>query len=77
MQIRNLGTVNVNAIEDFKEVSERYVFLKGQHQDLIEAEQALNRIITELDTGMRTQFMEKFEEIRAEFDRVFQELFGG
>lgn len=76
-QIRNLGMVNVNAIEDFKEVSERYLFLKGQHQDLVEAEAALLQIIEELDGGMRKQFMEKFEEIRAEFDLVFQELFGG
>jgi len=76
-QIRNLGSVNVNAIEDFKEVSERYTFLKTQHNDLIEAEQTLLKIIEELDTGMRTQFMEKFEEIRTEFDKVFKELFGG
>ncbi len=76
-QIRNLGTVNVNAIEDFKEVSERYHFLKAQHQDLVEAEQTLIRIIAELDTGMRTQFLEEFQKIQEEFQRVFQELFGG
>lgn len=76
-QIRSLGTVNVNAIEDFKEVSERYTFLKTQHGDLVEAEQALLKIIEELDSGMRTQFLEKFEEIRVEFDKVFKELFGG
>lgn len=76
-QIRNLGMVNVNAIEELKEVSERYLFLKGQHQDLIEAEEALLKIIEELDRGMRVQFLEKFKEIQAEFDQVFQELFGG
>lgn len=76
-QIRNLGMVNVNAIEDFRELSERYTFLKGQHQDLVEAEAVLLKIIEELDSGMRIQFMEKFEAIRVEFDQVFQELFGG
>ena len=75
--IRKLGDVNVNAIEDYKEVSERYNFLKTQHDDLIEAEQTLMGIIEELDAGMRKQFMEKFVEIQREFDSVFKELFGG
>lgn len=76
-EIRGLGDVNVNAIEDYKEVSERYEFLKTQHDDLIEAEKTLVSIIEELDTGMRRQFLEKFAEIQQEFDRVFKELFGG
>ena len=75
--IRALGNVNVNAIEDYKEISQRYEFMKTQHDDLAEAEQTLQKIIEELDTGMRRQFEEKFKEIRAEFDRVFKELFGG
>ncbi len=75
--IRGLGDVNVNAIEDYKEVSERYEFLKTQHDDLIEAEKTLMGIIEELDTGMRKQFLEKFAEIQHEFDKVFKELFGG
>lgn len=75
--IRKLGDVNVNAIEDYKEISERYEFLKTQHDDLVEAEKTLIGIIEELDTGMRKQFMEKFAEIQREFDKVFKELFGG
>ncbi len=75
--IRGLGHVNVNAIEDYKEVSQRYEFMKTQVNDLQEAEQTLIKIIDELDTGMRNQFEEKFQEIRKEFDRVFRELFGG
>ncbi len=75
-EIRKLGDVNVNAIEDYKEVSERYTFLKTQHDDLVEAEKTLVGII-ELDTGMRKQFLEKFAEIQQEFDKVFKELFGG
>lgn len=76
-QIRALGNVNVNAIEDYKEVSERYEFMKTQHDDLITAEETLLKIIEELDMGMRKQFSEKFREIRLEFDKVFRELFGG
>lgn len=75
--IRRLGDVNVNAIEEYKEVSERYGFLKGQHDDLIEAEQTLMGIIEDLDTGMKKQFAEKFAEIQREFDKAFKELFGG
>ncbi len=75
--IRSLGNVNVNAIEDYKEVSERYEFMKTQHDDLIQAEETLQKIIEELDTGMRKQFEEKFKAIRQEFDKVFKELFGG
>lgn len=75
--IRTLGNVNVNAIEDYKEVSERYEFMKTQHDDLIQAEETLKGIIDELDTGMRRQFEEKFRAIRLEFDKVFKELFGG
>lgn len=76
-QIRKLGDVNVNAIEDFKNLMERYSFLKTQHDDLVEAEKTLEDIIQELDTAMRRQFNEKFAEICREFDKVFKEMFGG
>ncbi len=75
--IKKLGDVNVNAIEDYRVLMERYSFLKNQHDDLIEAEKTLEGIITELDAAMRKQFAEKFEEIKREFDKVFKELFGG
>ncbi len=75
--IQELGTVNVNAIEDYNAVSERYSFMKGQYDDLEKAEAELMNIIDELDTGMRKQFEEKFREIQKEFNRVFRELFGG
>ena len=58
--IRGLGNVNVNAIEDYKEISERYEFMKTHHDDLITAQDALYKIIEELDIGMRKQFTEKF-----------------
>ncbi len=75
--IRELGPVNVNAIEEYRKVWERYEFLNRQHSDLMEARESLLRIIHDLDEGMRKQFREKFAQINQEFDRVFQELFGG
>ena len=76
-EIKKLGDVNVGAIEEYKQVSERYTFLKTQHDDLVEAEKTLMGIIEELDTAMRRQFKEKFHAIESEFDKVFKELFGG
>ncbi len=76
-EIRKLGDVNVNAIEDYKNLMERYTFLKTQHDDLVEAEVTLKEIIEELDIAMKKQFQEKFSEVCREFDKVFQELFGG
>ena len=75
--IRKLGDVNVNAIEDYKELSEKYNFLKTQHDDLVKAEETLVGIIEDLDTSMRKQFNEKFIEIGREYDKVFKEMFGG
>lgn len=76
-EIRQLGNVNVNAIEEYKEISQRHDFMKAQHEDLVKSEETLLGIIQELDTGMRRQFEEKFAQIRTEFDKAFKELFGG
>ena len=76
-KIKELGDVNVNAIEDYKNLSERYEFLHGQREDLMKAEEVLLQIINELDTEMRKQFSEKFKAINEQFDVVFKELFGG
>ena len=75
--IRKLGDVNVNAIEDYKNLMERYTFMKTQHDDLIEAEEQLKGIIKDLDESMRKQFIEQFHRINVEFDKVFKEMFGG
>ena len=77
LRIKELGDVNVNAIEDFRSLSERYEFLHTQREDLIKAEEALLQIINELDSEMRIQFEEKFKAINNEFNVVFKELFGG
>ena len=76
-EIRRLGNVNVNAIEEYKEISERHKFLSDQYEDLKTAEAQLENIIQELDEGMRRQFTEKFQDIQKEFDKAFKELFGG
>ena len=76
-EIKELGDVNVNSIEEYKAVSERYEFLKEQHDDLVEAEATLMEIIEELDQAMRKQFTSQFQLISQKFDVVFKELFGG
>lgn len=76
-KIKALGDVNVNAIEQYQDVLERYTQLKTQHDDLIKAAGVLEGIINELDESMRKQFAEQFAEIRERFDKVFKELFGG
>ena len=76
-EIKELGNVNVNAIDDFKELSQRHFFLSIQQEDLAKAEQVLLDIIAELDAGMRAQFKENFAVIQTEFDKAFKQLFGG
>lgn len=76
-EIKALGDVNVNAIEEYKEVINRFNFLTEQRDDLIEAEKKLIKVIGELDREMIKQFKMRFEEIREQFGIVFRELFGG
>lgn len=76
-EIKALGNINLNAIEEYKEVSERYTVLKEQHDDLVSAEEKLVGIIQDLDAAMREQFKTNFVIIQENFDRVFSELFGG
>ncbi len=76
-QIRALGAVNVNAVEEFRKQDERWHFLSGQYEDLTRGEEALKQILVHLEEGMRAQFREKFQEIQREFQAVFRELFGG
>ena len=76
-QIKDLGPVNINAIEDYKEVSERYEFMQKQHEDIVTAEAHLAGLMEELEEAMRRQFNEKFKDIQRVFQEVFVELFGG
>ena len=75
--IKLLGDVNVNAVEQYNELIERYELLTGQHADLTEAAEVLVGVIEELDTEMRKQFEIQFAEIKNRFNNVFKELFGG
>ena len=75
--IKGLGNVNVNAIEEYKSVSERYEFTKKQADDIMAAQKDLEQIIAQLDSAMRSQFRTQFSLIQKEFDKVFKELFGG
>lgn len=76
-KIRNLGTVNVAAIEEYKEVSERYNFLKGQIDDIEKSKKELHKLIVSLTGQMKDLFSEKFKEINQNFDLVFKDLFSG
>ncbi len=76
-RIRNLGDVNVNSIEEYIQVSERYDTMKTQHDDIVKSEERLVSFIDELEEKMRVQFLEKFEEIKEQYNIVFRELFGG
>ncbi len=76
-EIKSLGNVNVNAIEEYKEVKGRFEFLSAQHTDLVDAAEKLKDIIVELDQSMRKQFIAEFANINKEFRHVFRELFGG
>lgn len=75
--IRDLGNVNVAAIEEYTEVSERYELLKKQHDDIVEAEKKLLGIIADLEKAMKDQFAQNFKIIQDNFSIVFSELFGG
>ena len=76
-QIRALGSVNVNAIEEYKEVKKQYDDLDAQIDDLKKSKESLLTIITELELTMQRDFMTTIEAINVNFGRVFAELFGG
>ena len=76
-KIRALGNVNVDAIEEYKEVSQRYTFLKTQLADVEKSKSELKKLISEVTEKMRTQFSEKFEKINHSFKTIFSQLFEG
>ena len=76
-KIRALGTVNVGAVEEYREVSERYEFLKAQVEDVEKSKAELLGLIQDLTKQMRRQFTERFAQINENFGKIFRELFGG
>lgn len=77
MSIEELGNVNLNAIEQFEEINERYTFLNEQRTDLREAKTTLEQIITEMDQEVKDRFKETFHAVQGHFEEVFKTLFGG
>jgi chromosome segregation protein len=75
--IKDLGNINIDAIEEYEEVKERYDFLKKQQKDLVDAKEQLNDVIKELEIQMRDKFVEEFACIRVKFNEVFKKLFNG
>jgi len=76
-QIKELGDINVNSIEEYEKVSERYEFLVNQRDDIEISSQKLIKLITDITDEMKKQFMSHFEIINENFKEVFSELFGG
>ena len=76
-KLRNLGHVNPNAIEEYKEVKERYDYLNGQLSDLNKSKEELLKIIVDLEEEMKKSFITAFNAINENFNLVFKELFGG
>ncbi|NLM10921.1 MAG: chromosome segregation protein SMC [Clostridiaceae bacterium] len=76
-KVREMGPVNVSAIEDYSKTKERYNFMTKQRNDLVKSEEKLNRIIREMLSIMKKQFMEEFQRINRNFNEVFRELFEG
>ncbi len=75
--IKNLGSVNVSAIEEYKEVSERYGFMSAQVADVEKSKNEIEKLIVTLTKQMKEVFVESFDQINSNFTRTFKELFGG
>ncbi len=76
-QIKELGSINVDSIEEYKKTKERYEFMCEQRLDMENTAAKLRNIIQEMTQTMKEQFVEKFKEINKNFNEVFTELFGG
>ncbi|MBQ3417200.1 MAG: chromosome segregation protein SMC [Ruminococcus sp.] len=76
-KIKALGTVNVAAIEEYKEVSERYTFMSAQVEDVEKSKKELLRLITDLTKQMKDVFVDSFAKINQNFGKTFRELFSG
>ena len=75
--IKRIGMVSLESIEEYERVSERYNFLNGQRNDLLNAKDTLLEIIDEMDDVMKTEFASTFKKIQVEFESVFKQLFSG
>jgi len=76
-RLKAMGMINHGAIEEYKRVEERFLYLKTQKEDLGRAQEDLEKLIRELTMQMQKQFLERFEIINEHFSRIFKMLFGG
>ncbi|MBR6472997.1 MAG: chromosome segregation protein SMC [Firmicutes bacterium] len=76
-RLEELGNINVGAIEEYKQVSERYGFLLEQRKDITDAMDELKAIIDDMDKTIKTRFRSNFNEVVKNFEEIFKELFGG
>jgi chromosome segregation protein len=76
-KIKDIGTVNLSAIEDYKMVKERLEFITKQHKDLLLAKENLHEVIDDMETKMKKQFLYNFNNINEKFSEVFSILFNG
>ena len=76
-KIKDLGQVNLNSIDEYKAVGDRYEFIRNQKKDLEDSKMSLEKIIADMVEIMKIQFAQNFEKINKNFSEVFVELFGG
>ncbi len=76
-EISSLGVVNVGAIEEFKEVKEKFIFMSNQREDLVNAKEELTKVICEMTEKMKVVFRDNFEKLRVNFEQTFRDLFKG
>ncbi len=76
-RLRALGDVNIGAIEEYRQVSERYEFLTAQKADILQAMEELRRVISNMDTIIKTRFKENFDTVVLNFEETFRDLFKG
>ena len=76
-EIRAMGTVNVNAVEEYEKLSQRYEFLNNQVEDLVKARESLTQVIMDISEQMKERFITEFHKINENFNEVFIQLFGG
>jgi len=76
-ELKEIGDVSIHSIEEYEEVSERYTFLKEQHDDLVEARNSLKRLIRELEKEMKEKFIACFDVVKIHFAEIFESLFVG
>ena len=76
-RMKELGEVNVGAIAEYETVRERYAFLTGQREDILQAMDSLKQIIRDMDKTIKARFKESFDQAVLYFEQIFSDLFGG